>query len=213
MKEMHGGRCVGRDEELPACSKTTIVPALLQVHHLRSSLNPVLFNFYGGIITWHSWLNHWPMVMEISRVSFLPGVREWTGEFPTLASSLISLATNLYPEGLSKNPLISINSDVKVLIVNDKRLLTPLCSYHLENPKGFSSSEPEMTKIQNIFLTKSHSTTGCFSQACLSTSPQSLPFHFVFCQAQFTHTWPWSPLNFWPQVQTCRDIDPQDFWK
>lgn len=45
-------------------------------------------------------------------------------EFPTLQSSSISLATNLYPEGLSKNHLISINSDVKVLIINNKRLLT-----------------------------------------------------------------------------------------
>lgn len=58
-----------------------------------------------------------------------------------------------------------------------------------------------MTKIKYLFLIKNHNITGWLCQACLFTSPQSQPSHFVFCLAQFTHTWPWRHLNFWLQVQ------------
>ena len=110
MEEIHRGRCVGMGEEL-------LCP--LQEHHNPSTSTcsppqqlsePCHFQFYGGIITW-AWFiislatGDWKSPASLSSL----GSGSKAGSY-TLQSWLVSLTTNLYPEGLSKSHLISINS-------------------------------------------------------------------------------------------------------
>lgn len=65
VEDMPRARYVGRGPELFSLALwSTSLSAPPYRQQAGNSLNPILWGFYGGLITWCEWVNYWPLVIS-----------------------------------------------------------------------------------------------------------------------------------------------------
>ena len=98
------------------------VPSPLHTYHPPSTYTyqafwtPELLDLYGGYRMQAWWLNHWPLVTELNLLPLSPSQRSGRGcKFQLSNHTVVSPANQPHltvTYGLSKNPLIDMNSGV-----------------------------------------------------------------------------------------------------
>lgn len=80
------------------------LPACRHVHQPRSSLHPVLWDFYGYLTT-----EAWMIIKSISSPSFLPGGWGWGSgwKFQVSHHGLVFLVISIYPEATEEPKWVS----------------------------------------------------------------------------------------------------------
>lgn len=129
MEEIHGAMETERTRSFHAVSKRAILSKSPHVHQPRSSMNPVLLDFYGSFIT------------DTGLIKLLTS-GDWLNlqSFSPLITGLFSLATSPYPWVWAKSHLINIIKDTFGAFIT------------LRISKGFRSCKPRTVKEDQPYV-------------------------------------------------------------